>query len=153
MIVKGDILFNKKFIYETGATGEKLLVILNSPSQGEPFLFVKTTSQQYDRPKTPGCIGDIHRSLFFIPAKKDFFRHDTWVQIYSFEAIDYDYIVSHSDIRKIGSLKHKTINEIMDCLFKTWGKNIASWQKKLLQPSLNGSMLKLKERFRKLKPS
>jgi len=54
VIVKGDILFNKKFIYETGAIDEKLLVILNSPSQGEPFLFVKTTSQQHDKPKISG---------------------------------------------------------------------------------------------------
>jgi len=59
VIVKGDILFNKKFIYETGATDEKLLVILNSPSQGEPFLFVKTTSQQHDKPKTPGHLCSI----------------------------------------------------------------------------------------------
>jgi len=154
VIVKGDILFNKKFIYETGATDEKLLVILNSPSQGEPFLFVKTTSQQHDKPKTPGCIEDRHRSLFHIPAKKDFFRDDTWVQIYSFEAMDHDYIVSHPDINKIGSLKPKTINGIMGCLFKTWGDNIAPWQKKLLQPSLNESIFKLKEKFNnKLKPS
>ena len=153
MIVKGDILFNKKFIYETGATDEKLLVILNSPSQGEPFLFVKTTSQQHDKPKTPGCIEDRHRSLFHIPAKKDFFRDDTWIQIYSFEAMDHDYVVNHPDINKIGSLKPKTINGIMDCLFKTWGDNIASWQKKLLQPSLNESIFKLKEKFNKLKPS
>ena len=82
MIVKGDILLNKKFIHETGATDEKLLVILNSSSQGELFLFVKTTSQQHDKPKTPVCIEDRHRSLFYIPAKKDFFRDDTWVQVY-----------------------------------------------------------------------
>ena len=67
--------------------------------------------------------------------------------------MDHDYIVSHPDINKIGGLKLKTIKGIMDCLFKTWGDNIASWQKKLSQPSLNESIFKLKETFRKLKPS
>ena len=152
MIAKGSVLFHKKFIYETGAVGQKLLVILNSLRKNQPFLSVKTTSQQDNKPKTPGCIDVGHRSLFYIPARKDFFVDDTWVQIYSFEAIDYDYVVSHPDIKEIGTLKLKTVDDIITCLYKTWGDNIAAWQKKVLQPSLSESVLKLKNRFTKLKP-
>lgn len=149
MIVKGTILFHRKFIYKNGSLGKKLLVILNSPSKGESFLFVKTTSRQNDKPKTPGCIEDSTRSLFYVPPKKDFFDSDTWVQMYSFETVDYNSIVNSPDIKKLGSLKPKTVNDIVDCLQKTWGDNIASWQKKVLQPSLNKSILKLKEKYNK----
>jgi hypothetical protein len=75
--MQGTLYHHKKMEFGDGGLGVKLLILLNSPSKDEPYLCVKTTSQQKNKPSTPGCIQK--ESLFFIPAGSTFFQKDTWV--------------------------------------------------------------------------
>lgn len=66
MHARGTIFHHSQLVFHNGFTGKKYLVLLNTPSKTEPYIFVKTTSQQKDKPTMLGCIEE--RSLFFIPA-------------------------------------------------------------------------------------
>jgi hypothetical protein len=134
-------------VFHNGFTGKKYLVLLNTPSKKEPYLFVKTTSQQKDKPAAPGCIKK--RSLFFIPAGKAFFTKDTWVQLFELYPIAPKDIDTNQDISVVGSLDAKTIDAIVNCLFEAEEDNIALIYKKLLRPPLQDSLLKLKDMFNK----
>ena len=103
---------------------------LNTPSKDEPYLFVKTTSQQKDKPLIPGCIEE--RSLFFIPVSKSFFKENTWIELYE---------------RYPMRLDSKTLDKIIDCLFAAEDDDIPPIHRKLLRPALHESILKLKEKF------
>jgi len=107
VIFRGTILLHKNFIYEDGTAGKKYLILLNTPKKNDPYLVVKTTSQRKNKPQTAGCIE--HLSLFFIPARTTFFPVDTWVQLYSLEAVDQDYAKQNPDIEHIGNLKEEVI--------------------------------------------
>lgn len=82
---RGTIYHHKEMIFHNGFTGKKYLVLLNTPSNNEPYIFVKTTSQQKNKPTSSGCIKK--RSLFFIPGGKTFFPKNTWVQLYEIYTI------------------------------------------------------------------
>ena len=145
MQTRGAIYHHSKLVYHNGPTGKKYLILLNSPSKDEPYLFVKTTSQKKNKPSTPGCIRA--HSLFFIPAGKTFFKLDTWVQLYEIYEFSPKDIDTNKDITVEASLDVKIIDEIVNCLFKAEEDNIALIQKKLLRPPLQDSLLKLKEKF------
>jgi len=72
---RGAIYHHRQLVFHNGFTGKKYLVLLNTPTKKEPYIFVKTTSQQKNRPTKPGCIQE--KSLFFIPAGKTFFKKNT----------------------------------------------------------------------------
>ena len=147
MQTRGAIYHHSKLTFHNGFAGKKYLVLLNTPSKNESYLFVKTTSQQKDKPAKPGCIKE--RSLFFIPAGKIFFKKDTWTQlfeIYEFLPQDMD---TNKDISVEGSLDVKMIDDIVNCLFLSEKDNISPIHRKLLRPRLYDSMLKLKDRFDK----
>ena len=145
MQTRGAIYHHKKLVFQNGIIGKKYLILLNTPSKNEPYLFVKTTSQKKDRPTTPGCIKQ--QSLFFIPAGKTFFKLDTWVQLYEVYPIAPKDIDSNKDITIEGSLDVKTIDDIVNCLFDTEEDSISPIFKKLLRPPIHDSLLKLKEKF------
>jgi hypothetical protein len=144
---RGAIYHHKKLVFHNGSIGKKYLLLLNSPSKNEPYLFVKTTSQKKDKPTTPGCIS--HYSLFFIPASKTFFIVDTWVQLFEIYPISPNDIDTNKDITIKSSLDVKMIDDIVNCLFECEEDNISSIFKKLLRPPLHDSLLKLKEKFNK----
>lgn len=148
MQVRGTIYHHNHLIFHDGIVGKKYLVLLNTPSKNEPYLFVKATSQQKDKPLTPGCIKK--RSLFFIPGGKTFFPKDTWVQLYELYPIEPKNIDNNKDMTIDGSLDHKVIDDIVNCLFDAEADNIAPIDKKLLRPPLQDSLLKLKEKFHKM---
>ncbi len=148
MQTRGAIYHHKKLVFQNGIIGKKYLILLNTPSKNDPYLFVKTTSQKKDRPTTPGCIKQ--QSLFFIPAGKTFFSLDTWVQLYEIYPITPKDIDSKKDITVIEeSLDVKTIDDIVNCLFEAEEDNITTIYKKLLRPPIYDSLLKLKEKFDK----
>jgi hypothetical protein len=144
---RGAIYHHKQLVFQNGQIGKKYLILLNSPSKNEPYLFVKTTSQKKDRPTTHGCIKK--RSLFFIPAGKTFFKLDTWVQLFELYPIPPEDIDTDKDITIEGSLDVKMIDDIVNCLFKAEEDNISPIFKKLLRPPIHDSLLKLKEKFDK----
>ena len=147
MILKGTIFSHEKFVYENGTTGKKYLILLNAPEKGDPYLVVKTTSQRKDKPTTPGCISEW--SLFFIRAGRTFFPLDTWVQLYSLEAVDQEYAKSNPDIKIVGNLSQKMMDGIIECLLKTQKDDIPPYQMKLLKPSLDSRILELKKKWDK----
>ena len=147
MKTRGAIYHHKQLIFHNGFIGKKYLILLNSPVKNEPYLFVKTTSQQKDKPTTPGCIS--HHSLFFIPANKTFFIMDTWVQLFEIYPISPKDIDTNKDITIEGSLDVKTIDDIVNCLFEAEEENISPIFKDLLRPPFHDSLLKLKEKYDK----
>jgi hypothetical protein len=120
LLGKGSILFHRKFRFENGEIGEKLLILLNNPDPTqEPYLICRVTSQGKNKSKKFGC--QEQKSLFFLPAKEDFFVKDTWVQlyeIYSFEpaGLISDHLAGHLEIK--GNLKELTIRQLMNCIKK-----------------------------------
>lgn len=147
MQTRGTIYHHRKLVFHNGFIGKKYLILLNTPGKNEPYLFVKTTSQQKDKPLTSGCIKN--RSLFFIPGNKSFFKLDTWVQLYEIYPFRTEAIDTDKDITIEGSLDVKMIDDIVNCLFEAEEDNIAPINKKLLRPPLQDSLLKLKQRFDK----
>ena len=150
MGIRGTICHHRELIFHNGFTGKKYLILLNTPDKNEPCLFVKTTSQKKDKPTIPGCIKD--RSLYLIPAKKTFFKLDTWVQLYEIYAMPSKDVDDDKDISVQGSLDVKMVDDIVNCLFESEEDNIPLIHKKLLRPPIQDSLLKLKSRFDKKRP-
>lgn len=147
MHARGTIFHHSQLVFHNGFIGKKYLILLNTPSKKEPYLFVKTTSQQKDKPTTFGCIKN--RSLFFIPAGKTFFPKDTWIQLYELYPIPPKDIDTNKDISIVGTLDAKMIDAVVNCLFEAEGDNIAPVHKKLLRPPIQDSLLKLRDLFNK----
>lgn len=147
MQTRGAIYHHKQLVFHNGFTGKKYLVLLNTPSKDEPYIFVKTTSQQKNRPTKSGCIKE--KSLFFIPEGKTFFKKNTWVQLYELYPISPKDIDRMNEITLEGSLGVKIIDDIVNCLFRSEEENIPPILKKLLRPPMQDCLLKLQEKFNK----
>lgn len=147
MQTRGTIYHHKQLVFHNGFIGKKYLILLNTPTKKEPYIFVKTTSQQKNRPIKTGCIKE--KSLFFIPAGKTFFKKNTWVQLYELYPIPSEDIDSMADITVEGGLDVKIIDEIVNCLFLAEEENIPPVFKNLLRTPIHESLLKLKEKFKK----
>ncbi len=146
MEVRGTIYFHPKFEFKNGYTSEKLILLLNTPSKDESYVFVKTTSQQKNKPLRPGCLK--RQSLYFIPAGASFFQTNTWVQLYEIYEVKASDLDNNPDVKIIGNLNSKIVDKIIDCLFVAAGNDIPPIQKRLLRPPIQDSILKLKEKFR-----
>jgi hypothetical protein len=144
---RGTIFHHKQLVFHNGFVGKKYLILLNTPSKNEPYLFIKTTSQQKDKPTTAGCIKE--RSLFFILGGKTFFPKDTWAQLYELYPIPAKDIDNNKNISVVGSLDVKTTDAVVNCLFDAEEDNIAPIFRKLLRPPIQDSLLKLKDMFNK----
>lgn len=125
--------------------GNKLLILLNTPGNHDPYLFVKTTSQKKDKPSTSGCIKN--RSLFFIPPKTTFFEVPTWIQLYDIYAIPSTDAEKDPDLIIVGSLDLQKTDQIINCLLLAEADDIMPFHKKLLKPPLIESMEKLKKKL------
>ena len=143
MVVRGTIFYHSKFLFKNGEVAPKYLILLNTPSEGEPYFLVKTTSQRKDKPITPGCIKK--RSLFFIPARRTFFPVNTWAQLY--ELYEETEVEKDPKFKIIGNLDSKMVTQIIECLLASQGDDISPHQKKLLKIPIGDSLLKLKEYF------
>jgi hypothetical protein len=117
---KGSILFHEKFRFKNGELGEKILIVLNNPDpKTEPYLICRVTSQKRNKPKIFGCHEDL--SLFFLPARQDFFEKDTWIQLYEifpFEAAALLQDHFTNELKILGKLKDLTLRQLMNCIRK-----------------------------------
>jgi len=147
VVIKGTIFHHKNFTFKDGDVSSKLLVLLNTPSRNDPYLFIKTTSQQKGKSKTPGC--DEKRSLFFVPANTAFFEFDTWVQLYEIYPFPPDDVQRDPDFVIINILDDKTTSAIIDCLYRSNKDDIPEIYDGLIRPPLEKSLQQLKEKFRK----
>ena len=50
----GTIYHHEELVFHNGMVGKKFILLLNDPSEGEPYLFVKTTSQRKNKPVQTG---------------------------------------------------------------------------------------------------
>jgi len=144
---RGAIYHHSQLVFHNGFIGKKYLILLNSPDRKEPYLFVKATSQQKDKPAKVGCIKE--RSLFFIPVGKTFFKKDTWIQLYELYPISPEDIDSIDKITLEGTLDVRIIDDVVNCLFLAEEKNISPIFKNFLRPSIQNSLLKLQGKFNK----
>ena len=74
----GDVIFFINFKFENGNTADKILIILNTPQNDDPYLVCLTTSQPKNwRKKQIGCHAD--NNYYFVDANQDNFNKDTWI--------------------------------------------------------------------------
>ncbi len=132
--------------FYNGGISNKYLILLNSPKRSEPYLFVKTTSQQKDKSKKTGCLEN--DSLFFIPTGTTFFQKDTWIQLHEIYPIQPDHIHNNSKIEFIRELDPKIIDDIVKCLFLTQNNDIPKIYRHLLWPPIEEYKMKLAEKFK-----
>jgi len=146
---RGTIFHHPALVFNdgSGASRRKYLILLNTPSEDEPYLFIKATSQQKNKPKSPGCI-EI-QSLFFIPSGKTFFPKDTWLQLHDRYQFSKKDINPKHGIRVVGDLDAHMIEKIVDCLLLAEADDISPIDKELLAPSRKKSLSKLREMFKK----
>ena len=133
---KGTILFHKNFPFKDGDSSPKLLVVLNSPTIQDPFLAVRTTSQQKHRPRQSGCIEG--KNLFFIEAGKTSFPIDTWIQLYDFYEISHErfmmeFLSGRLDIK--GDLPEQMVNALINCAKRS--DDISEYQLSLISKKKN----------------
>ncbi len=145
METRGAIYLHKEFKFSDGEKADKFFILLNSPSKGEPFLFVKTTSQQKHRPVVPGCIETI--STFFIPANKVFFDKNTWVLLHDIYPIEHKTIKGSPKVSLVGDLDASMIDAVLECLSKTQKNDIAPSHERLIWPNKLKSLDKLLEKY------
>lgn len=142
---QGEIYYHPEFEFKNGGKSEKLIILLNAPSKNEPCLFVKTTSQEKNKPLKPGC--NKSESLFFIPIGSSTFSLNTWVELYEIYEMPSDDVIKNQAIEYKDKLDGKTIEKIIECLFIAEDENIISFHRKLIRPVLQNGLIKLKEKW------
>ena len=132
--MRGSVYLHKGLQFPNGDSGTKLLVQVNTPLRNESYLFVRTTSQEKNRPRTPGCIPRL--SLFFVEAGKPFFDKNTWIQWYPVFEFNAAYMVQKGfkgDFQEIGTIPKQKVNEIANCFKRI--DDVTPYQLKLIQKS------------------
>ena len=118
---KGEIYSHKNFKFKNGEYSKKLLVLLYVPSKGsKPYLFCLTTSQSKGKSFKEGCQPD--QSLFFIPQDKEFFKEDTWLQLFAIYPMETKSVLSDcmtNYMERKDELQDLTIRQLMNCIKKS----------------------------------
>ena len=135
--VVGSIYFHKEFEFQDGTIGEKLFVIVNSPSAQENYLVCKTTSREKPpyRLRRQGC--DEKRNYFMFSSKDDWFKKNTWIQfdkIFEFTAERLLQDRFGHKTKYMDCLKPNNIRAVLNCILKSedvMQKHLASIRKTL----------------------
>ncbi len=131
-MTRGSVLFHREFKFSDGECGEKLLIILNTPANNEPYLVCKTTSKCKYFITKEGCHSE--KGIYHIKANRDGFPIDTWVQLNEiFELTREELLEAHltdktCDIRHC--LTENTIRALLNCIRK--GDDFSQYQADLL---------------------
>jgi hypothetical protein len=135
--LRGTVYHHHKFGFHDGNIGKKYIILINSPTPKDPYLFVKVTSQQSGKPTTPGCI--FSRKIFFIPCQgKICFKLDTWVQLHEIYEFDSAKMIKDGmakDMTVHGKLASNMVNQIVNCYIKSNGEDLMAYHRKLLTSS------------------
>lgn len=114
---KGTILFHRVHEFKDGETGKKLLIILNTPQNSEPFLCCKTTSRQKFGLDKEGCYSA--KNIYVLNPMKNCFRIKTWVQFHEIYEFDNKlFLQAHfnGNLDVKGALPVNIINAIDKCV-------------------------------------
>lgn len=117
---QGTVLFHKDFIFKDGASGRKLIILLNNLVENFDLLLVRTTSKQGRYPDAQGCRND--KSVYILNPNDDFFEEKTWVQLGEVFAFKPEELLKHhfdGALEIKGCLREPTIKGIVNCLKKT----------------------------------
>ena len=116
LVKQGSILLDNNFRFKNGNVNKKLLVVINSPAQKDPYIVVTVTSQQHSKPKSTGCIPEKYHKVFFIPKNTTFFEKDTWVQLNDFYILPKE--LAEKRLERKGCLPEKITQGVVDCFLK-----------------------------------
>jgi len=120
VIKRGEVYSDSSFIYPEGNQAEKLIIILNKNyTPPEPIIAVPTTTTLSPNNFNLGC--NSTNKIYYIKAKQDFFKEDTFIQLYVIntpmsESIFYRKLTTTQEIRLMTSLKYATITSIVKCI-------------------------------------
>jgi hypothetical protein len=133
-MTRGTILFHDQFRFTDGEIGEKLLIILNTPKDDQPYLICKTTSQCKYFITTEGCHSN--KSIYHIKAHKDGFPCDTWVQLHEIFEFSKEELLKAHFVDKTCTVKNclpdRMIRAILNCIWKS--EDISQFHIDLLFP-------------------
>lgn len=130
-MTRGTVLFHEKYKFPDGETGEKLLIILNTPSSEEPYLVCKTTSKCKFCITKEGCHSD--KGIYHIRANFDGFKEHTWIQLDSITELTKKELIDAHFKQVCTSkfcLKDATIRAILNCIKK--GDDFTQYQADLM---------------------
>jgi hypothetical protein len=116
-MVPGTILFDPKFRFHDGNTGEKLFVVLNDGRNGS-FIAVKTTSNDSRYTFVCGCQILGRYPHFYLPKGSCCLGDHTWLcldEFYEFGADQLFQRVTETRINRIGVLPTDIIRQILSC--------------------------------------
>jgi hypothetical protein len=116
-MVPGTILFDPKFLYSDGKTGEKLFVVLND-GRGGSFVTVKTTSNDTRYTFVYGCQITGRFPHFYLPKGSCCLTEQTWLcldEFYEFDAHELYQRVTATHIHRIGVLPEAITLELLAC--------------------------------------
>jgi len=128
-------------------TGIKFIILINSPVKNDPCLFLKVTSQQKNKPATPGCIPK--HGVFFIPQGQTRFKLNTWVQLYPIYEIAQKEIAKNKDISPKGKLDSKMTGDLIKCLLSSQEDDISQYHRDLIFPPLENALVKFQDLINK----
>ncbi len=160
MNLKGKVYHNPTFKFHDGEEGNKLLILLNTPTNDDEYLFVKTTShkvvktahQEKERSTIPGCGKNpiYEQGEYFLPKGTLFFDLPTWVIVSEIYPISPDDIKTNPNWHefKNGNLPPTLVDSIIDCLLKFMSDDIPEIYEKWLKPSVDAGRLKLAAKFK-----
>lgn len=112
----GSILSWKGFVFADGASSDKLLVVLGAKS-GHDYLLAIATSKAHGNSSIDGC--NQNDQLYFIPAGKNGFSKDTWLQLYRPRIAQAAELVKESmaqNLSVVGAVPTSIANAIRNCL-------------------------------------
>ncbi|KAB2891389.1 MAG: hypothetical protein F9K32_04500 [Desulfobulbaceae bacterium] len=146
MYSRGAVFFDDNFRYlnTPGETGEKILILINTPKSDDHLILVKTTSQQHSKPQLPGCI-DSHHKIFYMPVGSDILSKNTWIQL------DDHFLFQQQHAAKVfkhlGNLKPKTIKNIVDCFLLHNEDDLSPIIKNMILPPVSQGIQALAAKF------
>lgn len=138
---KGDIIYCPKYKFDDGSESDKLLINLNTPALGEPYLILLVTSKQKFRKNRSGCHSA--EGYYVIPQRTDFFNTDTWVLFETLREIDLKEELRENWNRNFitqATLQENTIRAIVNCLKDS--SMVTKYQVSLLRQELQQPLKK-----------
>ncbi len=100
MTIQGAIFHNPKFKFYDGEIGNKLLVLLNTPSQNESCLFVKTTTKKKISPQLWGVLNIVMKECSLYRKQRPLFQI-----IHGFYCLSLMKLTNAILLKKMGGMK------------------------------------------------
>lgn len=120
-MMAGDVIYFTNFKFQDETTRNKLLIILNTPQDTEPYLVCLTTSQHKSwRTKQIGCHSE--ENYYFVDSHHDNFDEDTWIVFDTIYELSVDKLLNScwkEGTYKLFELESTLWTAIKNCLAKS----------------------------------